>query len=250
MFPLAHKVGDKVPGWIKLHRQLLESTVFDNSDLLKVWVWCLLKATHRKRKQLVGLQEVMLEEGQFIFGRKKASEELKLSESKVYRLMKILKSENNISMKSNNKFTIITVENWTLYQGDDKENEQQMNNKRTTNEQQMNTNKNVKNVKNIYIYIVEYLNEKTKKNFKYTTKKTKSLIDARLKEGFSLEDFKKVIDIKIEQWLNDKKMNSYLRPETLFGNKFEGYLNESTNPKDDGPDDDPYAGMKVYTGGE
>lgn len=247
---MVFKVGDKVPGWIKLHRQLLESTVFDNSDLLKVWVWCLLKATHRKHKQLVGLQEVMLEEGQFIFGRKKASEELRLSESKVYRFMKFLKSENNISMKSNNKFTIVTIEKWTLYQDDDKENEQQMNNKRTTNEQQMNTNKNVKNVKNIYKDIVEYLNEKTKKNFKYTTKKTKNLIDTRLKEGFSLEDFKKVIDIKTAQWLDDKKMNSYLRPETLFGTKFEGYLNESTGPQNNNPNDDPYAGMKVYTGGE
>lgn len=70
---------------------------------------------------------------------------------------------------------------------------------------------------------------KTGKNFKSNSKKTKSLINSRIKEGFKVEDFKKVIDIKTSEWLNDKQMAQYLRPETLFGNKFEGYLNQ--NPK-------------------
>ena len=51
-------------------------------------------------------------------------------------------------------------------------------------------------------------------------------INARLKEGHTLEDFKAVIDKKTKQWLNDEKMSSYLRPMTLFGTKFESYLNE------------------------
>lgn len=75
--------------------------------------------------------------------------------------------------------------------------------------------------------IVEYLNQKTGKSFKESSSKTKTLIKARLNEGFTLEDFKKVIDIKTEEWLNDSKMNQFLRPETLFSNKFEGYLNQS-----------------------
>lgn len=79
---------------------------------------------------------------------------------------------------------------------------------------------------NDVIYIVGYLNETTNKNFKHTTNKTKSLIKTRLSEGFVVEDFKKVIDIKTSQWLNDEKFNKYLRPETLFSNKFESYLNE------------------------
>lgn len=70
---------------------------------------------------------------------------------------------------------------------------------------------------------------KAGKNFKSNSKKTKSLINSRIKEGFKVEDFKKVIDIKTSEWLNDKQMAQYLRPETLFGNKFEGYLNQ--NPK-------------------
>ena len=79
-----------------------------------------------------------------------------------------------------------------------------------------------------YSEIVNYLNSKTGANFKPSGKKTQSLIKARFKEGFTLQDFKDVIDIKSNQWLKDSKMKIYLRPETLFGTKFEGYLNESS----------------------
>lgn len=82
-----------------------------------------------------------------------------------------------------------------------------------------------KKINNIYVDVVNYLNEKCKKNFKPTTNKTKSLINARINEGFELEDFKKVIDIKSKEWMYSD-MQKYLRPETLFSNKFEGYLNE------------------------
>lgn len=78
----------------------------------------------------------------------------------------------------------------------------------------------------IYSQVVDYLNEKTGKHYKSSTPKTKTLINARVKEGFTLEDFKKVIDTKCDEWLDDKKMCNYLRPETLFGTKFEGYLNQ------------------------
>lgn len=77
-----------------------------------------------------------------------------------------------------------------------------------------------------YIYIVDYLNKKTGKNFKSDSSKTRKLIDARFNEGYTIEDFRKVIDTKVAQWKGDPKMDGYLRPETLFSNKFEGYLNE------------------------
>ncbi|MBJ8031046.1 conserved phage C-terminal domain-containing protein [Bacillus cereus group sp. N21] len=77
-----------------------------------------------------------------------------------------------------------------------------------------------------YEDIVSYLNEKIGKSFKHKTAKTRTLIKARFKDGFTIDDFKQVIDIKTAQWLTDSNMNQYLRPETLFGTKFEGYLNE------------------------
>lgn len=72
--------------------------------------------------------------GQFIFGRYKAAEELKMSPSTVYRYMKLLEENNNISIKVNNKFSLVSIVNWELYQTDT----EKVNNKWTTNEQQMN----------------------------------------------------------------------------------------------------------------
>lgn len=79
---------------------------------------------------------------------------------------------------------------------------------------------------NIYSRVIDHLNEKTSKSFKYTTKKTKSCIDARIREGFKEADFLKVIDIKTEEWKDNPDMSKYLRPETLFGTKFESYLQQ------------------------
>ncbi len=77
-----------------------------------------------------------------------------------------------------------------------------------------------------YKEIIDYLNEKTNSQFRNSTKKTQTLIKARFAEGFNLDDFKKVIDTKATEWLNDSKMSKFLRPETLFGTKFESYLNQ------------------------
>jgi predicted phage replisome organizer/uncharacterized phage protein (TIGR02220 family) len=74
--------------------------------------------------------------------------------------------------------------------------------------------------------IVAYLNEKANKRYKWTSEKTKKSIRARWNEGFRLEDFQKVVDNKTAAWMGGN-MEAYLRPETLFGTKFEGYLNES-----------------------
>lgn len=82
-----------------------------------------------------------------------------------------------------------------------------------------------------YAEIVDYLNEKADRQFKSTTKKTQSLIRARLNEGWEVEHFKTVIDNKVAQWKDDNEMQRYLRPDTLFGTKFEGYLNEDAPKK-------------------
>ena len=82
-----------------------------------------------------------------------------------------------------------------------------------------------------YVEIIDYLNLKTKSHYKYNTNKTRDCIKARWREGFRLEDFKKVIDNKSKEWLGDPKYENYLRPETLFGNKFEGYLNSKSTKR-------------------
>jgi uncharacterized phage protein (TIGR02220 family) len=76
------------------------------------------------------------------------------------------------------------------------------------------------------VEVINYFNHKTNANYKPGTYKTQEIIRARIREGFTLEDFKKVIDIKTAEWLDDPQMNKYLRPATLFGTKFESYLNQ------------------------
>jgi uncharacterized phage protein (TIGR02220 family) len=79
--------------------------------------------------------------------------------------------------------------------------------------------------------VIQYLNEKTHASYKPGTKKTQDLIRARWNEGFTFADFKRVIDLKTAEWLEDPHWNKYLRPETLFGTKFESYLNQKSRKK-------------------
>jgi len=75
--------------------------------------------------------------------------------------------------------------------------------------------------------VVDYLNAQIGSRFKPDSKKTASLITARLKEGWELLDFRKVIDLKCAQWDCEPEMRRYRRPETLFGTHFESYVNEA-----------------------
>ena len=86
--------------------------------------------------------------------------------------------------------------------------------------------KNKEKENNIYSEVIKHLNEKANTNYRHSTKNTQSFISARLKEGFTVEDFKKVIDVKAKSWIGTD-FEKYLRPATLFGTKFENYLNEA-----------------------
>lgn len=82
----------------------------------------------------------------------------------------------------------------------------------------------IRDKESIYTSVISYLNEKAGTKYRATTPKTQALIRAREREGFTLDDFKAVIDKKCAEWMGCD-MEKYLRPETLFGPKFEGYLN-------------------------
>lgn len=138
-------------GWIKLYRALLESAVFDSEKTLKVWVWCLLKASHKTSQFLWnGVQET-LEPGQFISGRLRGASECKMNESTFWKCIKTLEKLQQLTLNSNNRFTVFTIVNWAEYQLDDEKvtaEEQPSNSQVTTKEQPSNTFKNVKNDKN------------------------------------------------------------------------------------------------------
>jgi uncharacterized phage protein (TIGR02220 family) len=90
--------------------------------------------------------------------------------------------------------------------------------------QESNTDNNTKNNKEIYIAVCDCLNRYAKTNYKASSSATQRLINARVAEGFTVEDFETVIKKKCAEW-KGSEMEKYLRPETLFGTKFENYLN-------------------------
>jgi uncharacterized phage protein (TIGR02220 family) len=97
------------------------------------------------------------------------------------------------------------------------------------NTDSFNTKKSITN-KELYIAILDYLNAKAETNYKASSKATQQHINARLAEGFTLDDFKTVIDKKCAEWLGTD-FEKYLRPSTLFGSKFENYLNGKQQTK-------------------
>jgi len=91
-----------------------------------------------------------------------------------------------------------------------------------------NIDNNLVNNIDIYSEAVDYLNEKAGTKYKSSSKNTTKHIKARINDGYTLEDFKSVIDKKCSEWLNTD-MEKYLCPDTLFGSKFEKYLNQKIN---------------------
>lgn len=120
----------------------------------------MLKATHKDYEIMVGLQVVNLIPGQFITGRKAGAEELKLKPSTFRDYLKSLEKMGMISLKPDNKKTVITVENWDKYQTEDGRIRQQPDNEPTTNRQRPDTNNNINNNNNINKYIYGHLEQK------------------------------------------------------------------------------------------
>ena len=148
-------------GWLKLHRSIIDSAVFKDLEVLKIWIWLLCNASFDTHDTLFFGKVITVHPGQIVTGRKKIAQSTDLNESKVYRALMLLKSLGNIEIKSNNKFSVITIVKWAKYQGDleivnskTTAKQQQDNNTATTGQQQGNTTKEIKKLKkekNIYI---------------------------------------------------------------------------------------------------
>ena len=152
-------------GWIKLHRKILDNPIiFKDKDYLATWIYLLLNATHKEIPALFKGKKIILQKGQLITGRKSMASQLKISESKIYRIINDFKSEQQIEQQTSNQNSLISILNWDKYQQSEQQNEQQMNNERTTDEQPVNTNKNDNNIKNEK-NIIKKEKEKKKKTF-------------------------------------------------------------------------------------
>lgn len=123
--------------WLRLYRSLLEHPVFHDEWLLKLFIWCLLKANFRPKR----FRGQMIDAGQFVTGRHRAAEELGVSPSKWYRGMMALASPEMgcIQIEANSKWTTVTICNYATYQYRSRKSEQRVNSERTASEQQVNS---------------------------------------------------------------------------------------------------------------
>lgn len=143
-------------GWIKLHRALANHVVASDPQSFSIWIHLLLLANHKETKRLINGRVIAVQPGQLITSRKSLSDKTGVNESKVERVLKMLQNEQQIEQHGTSKFRVISIVKWYEYQSDEQQDEQQMDSKRTADEQQMNTpeevssdTKNGKNVKKV-----------------------------------------------------------------------------------------------------
>jgi uncharacterized phage protein (TIGR02220 family) len=216
-------------GWIKLHRRVLDHEVFQDPVLLKVFCWCLLRAAHKVTSFPVrtgrGITTITLHPGQLIFGRHESARSLGLSPSTTRRKIERLVILEILTLKTDTHFSIITIVNWNSYQSDESEEGQACGQAKD----RQRTHTRIKE-DNLYrensLAVLSYLNEKTGKRYRDA-----SFIEARLKDGGTVEDCQKIIDTKMKDpyFLGNQK---YLNPRTLFRpSHWDLYLNETPAPE-------------------
>ncbi len=110
-------------GFIKLWRVSIESQVWQDEHLWKVWCWCLLRASFKERwvsmKVGRGEAQVRIGPGQFVFGRKQAAKQLKMKPSSVRNRMAKLQNMRNLDIQPDRHFSVVTICNWKAYQNGD-----------------------------------------------------------------------------------------------------------------------------------
>jgi len=183
-------------GWILIHRKLKDKGFYKKSCYVHLWVHILLSANHKPKEFMWNNNTIVVKEGQFITGRKELSKVTGISETTIERILDYLEKEHQIGQQKTTKYRLITIVNWKDYQIKD--------NKRTTNGQQTDTNKEYNNVKNekntteassvdipILIKAFEGLNPASKKFYGIPTQRNacKALIDT-----YGLDRVKTVIE--------------------------------------------------------
>ena len=227
-------------GWIKLHRELLDKAIWKTStpEQKIILITLLLMANHEENEWEWNGERYSVQPGQMITSLKSIAEACGkgVTIQNVRTAIDRFEKYEFLTSKSTNKNRLITIVNYTKYQGVENEPNKQTNKQLTSNQQaankQLTTNKNDKNDKNDkeeYARareVTEFFNLTAGKN--YNVNDCKPYVDKLISRGYKVEDIKHVIQVKSEQWKGDQKMNQYLRPMTLFGEKFSSYLQEQS----------------------
>lgn len=126
-------------GYVKVYRKLLcNPIVMKDTEHIAVWLYLILTATHKNKKALFGNEEIILKCGELITSRGTLATELKIKESKVERILKTFENAQQIGQQTNSQGRLISIKKWSMYQNVSNDS----NNKRTTREQQVDTNNN------------------------------------------------------------------------------------------------------------
>ena len=232
-------------GFIKLHRQIQEWEWYDDANVFRVFIHLLLNANFKDKNW----KGQLVKRGQVVTGRKKLSETLGISEQQIKTVFSKLKKSGEITTKPTNKYTLVTLVNFEVFQEKKKptnqQNNQQITNQQPTDNQQVTTTEELKKEKKerskdieSFIEVASYFKSVTGKNIKIGTTDSKimnsdkyRLISARIVQGASVSECKLVIDFMYKRWKDDPKMHQYIQIPTLFGFKnFEKYLDAALSP--------------------
>jgi uncharacterized phage protein (TIGR02220 family) len=240
-------------GWWRFHREMLEHPVWSlPGDQLKVWLAICSQTNWTDKEWFKGSDRILIKKGSFVTTQDHLSDIAGVGRQTVRTSIKNLIRLKSISTNVlTNRFTIITVVNWTIYNDDAEQTNQQTNqqltNDQPTANQPLTTTKEVKKeIKKEETSceadaprngheardVLAWLNLKAGKNFE-PSKTNLDFIRCRLKEGITAWQLRAVIAQKVRKWGTDEKMKEYLRPATLFNRaKCHQYVGEL--PKEDG----------------
>lgn len=229
--------------YIKLSRKILDWEWYGDANTCRLFIHMLLKANWKDGR----FQGVDVPRGSFVSSIAKLSAETSLSVREVRTALSHLEQTGEVTHKGQAKYSVFTVKNYSLYQSSDTLNDKQATNNRQTIGKQPTTIEEKKEGKKgrrqeikdnmpsgtsadrtpeyPYKAVIDYLNTKLGTDYHSSSKDIRKYIRARCNEGFTYDDFVTVIDKKVREW-KETEWEKFLRPSTLFGDKFESYLNQ------------------------
>lgn len=233
---------DSNGGWIKVHRGIRSSWIwdFDNPKMTMAWLDLLMMMNHSDKKIMVDSEPFLVKRGSRFTSITKLAERWKVTRVTARKWLEAFKKDGMVSTKVYRHGTLITVEKYSVYQDEVSEGytdpyppdyppnyppDYTSHYPQEKNDIRM--NKNEEEVKgslaSLSSSLVSYLNQKTGSQYK-SDRSTERLIEKLVESGHTEAEIKTVIDKKVAEWIGSDKMRAFLRPRTLFGDKFEQYL--------------------------
>ena len=222
------------PGWIKIHRALLDHWCATEPEALAVWVRLLCEANFEDKKSLINGCLVDVQRGQLVFGLDAFSTKSGVSVMKLRRVISMLESDGMINRQKTSKYSLISIVCYDKYQEDNR----QKSGIEQAKDNQITAPKEVKNLRReedllscqhdeAITAVIERINEITGQKLQVSAKVHREFISGRLNEGFTIEDLMAIVEVKSAEWMGTKQQ-VYLVPKTLFRpSNFDRYLAES-----------------------